>query len=277
MGIAEFVYSVILKPRPLRAIANTVIRGVLPTSVRYGDVAIALNPKDPVISGALALRVYEKAEMAFLRRTFKPGSVVLDVGANVGLYTAMAGVAVGPSGRVIALEPDPESYAHLQKTIALNSLSNVQAINAAASLTNGVNTLFTSSNNRGDNRLYNNELCDGSVEVQTVCLDDYLPTLGVHSLDVIKMDVQGYEGHVIAGLEKTILRSGQIVVLMEFWPDGLSRAGTDPKQLLDQLESFGLSLQELSNGGDTRPISDKLDLIRSFPGRKYTNIVAART
>ena len=87
--------------------------------------------------------------------------MVVDVGANVGLYTAMAGMAVGPAGRVVALEPDPECFGVLQQTIRVNVLENVDAVFAAASDSNGTTRLFTSSDNRGDNRLYHSETSDG--------------------------------------------------------------------------------------------------------------------
>lgn len=67
MNLAEFVYTVLLKPRPLRKLANAVICSIIPEYVRYGDIQIALNRHDPVVCGALALRQYEKLEAQFIR------------------------------------------------------------------------------------------------------------------------------------------------------------------------------------------------------------------
>ena len=262
-----------MKPRPLKALANAAIRSVLPRTVQYGRARVVLNPKDPVVSGALAFRVYERSELAFVEKSLRPGMTVLDVGANVGLYSALAGHAVGPSGRVAAFEPDPESFQYLQKTIRENGLSNIQPANLAASDQEGVSRLFTSSANRGDSRLYNNELSDGSVEIQTIRLDDYLPTVGIQELDFIKMDVQGFEGHVLAGLEQTIRHSPRLVMMSEFWPDGLRRAGTNPNELLERLEQWGLKIHELRAHGETRPIPDKHAFIAQLRGRQYTNVV----
>jgi FkbM family methyltransferase len=273
MSLAEFVYTTLLKPRPLRWAANAAIRFVLPRSVRRGDAEIVINPRDPVVSGALAFRVYENSEIAFMRRVCAVGDVVVDVGANVGLYTAIAGLAVGPGGHVVAVEPDPESLGYLARTIAANRLTNVTVLPAAASRAGGSGRLFTSSHNRGDNRMYENALCDGAVEVATICLDDYLAAVGLAKVDVIKIDVQGFEGQVVAGLERTITGSPGLTMMMEFWPYGLSCAGADPIALLRRLASLGLARYELRPSGRIAPIGNEEELVRRLPGRKYTNLV----
>lgn len=277
MAFFEFVYTVVLRPRPLKAIANTAIRAILPPTVRCGPVRVVLNPRDPVISGALMLGVYERTELAFIRKAIQPGMTVLDIGANVGLYSALCGKAVGTSGKVIAFEPDPESVQYLEKTIRANSLSNVQVVPKAASSLKGVTRLYTSSSNRGDSRLYNHELSDGSVEIETVRLDEFLPSIQVETIDFIKIDVQGFEGHVLGGLQETVRRSPRVVMMSEFWPDGLRRANTDPLQLLQELEQWGLGLYEMEVGGAVKPIPDKEAFIARLRGREYTNVVASKT
>ena len=121
MSAAEFVYTVLLKPRPLRRVANAAIRALLPRNVRVGAATVWLNPEDPVISGALAFGVYERGEIAFFRSRFRAGMTLLDVGANVGLYSALALSTPGFHGRVLALEPHAESRRYLEKTIGINA------------------------------------------------------------------------------------------------------------------------------------------------------------
>lgn len=277
MSLAEFVYTVVLKPKPLKAAANRMIRTILPRTVECGPIHVVINPTDPVVSGALAFGVYERGELAFVNKSIRPGMTVLDIGANVGLYTALAGNAAGPQGRVIAFEPDPESFGYLQRTIQENGLKNVEAVNAAASDTDKESWLYTSSSNRGDSRLYDNELSDNRVQIRQIRLDDFLPTLGIRQVDFIKMDVQGFEGHVLSGMKEIIRNSPKLVMMSEFWPDGLQRAGSDPHEVLTSLEQLGLQLFELDPKGNTCPLVDKGAFIARCPGRKYANICAVKS
>jgi FkbM family methyltransferase len=275
--IAEFIYTVLLKPKFVKSAVNSVIRMFLPRTVRYGPIQVVLNPKDPVVSGALAFRVYERSEMTFAERSLRKGMTVVDVGANVGLYSALSAHLVGPEGRVIAFEPDPESFYYLEQTIQKNGLKNVKAVRVAASDRQGSSRLFTSTTNRGDSRLYDNELSDGSVEIETVVLDEYLSAAGIKELDFLKIDVQGFEGQVFSGLKKTVLQSPKLVVLSEFWPDGLRRAGTAPEELLEKLEQWGFSIHELLGDGTTQPIVDKPAFVGKWKGRQYTNVVCRKS
>lgn len=273
MKISELLYAYIGKFPFARSLVNRIILMIIPSSVRINNAIVMLNTKDPVISGALTFGVYEKTEIALMQRICKPGYVMLDIGANIGLYTAIAGCNIGPYGRVISFEPDPESYHYLKKTVAANKLTNVTLVQAAASFGNGKTLLFTSSNNRGDHRLYGNDHADGQLEIQTLRIDDYLEEQNLSVIDVIKIDVQGFEAHVISGMKKTIQSSPCLIMLMEFWPEGLTLAGSDPHQLLDQLESLGLTLYEIKNVNHFIRLENKRKLINKLQGREYANLL----
>src|SRR5437588_6680829 len=216
--IPEFTYAVLLRPKPLRKLANALIRAALPSQIRRDGAIVILNPNDPVVSGALTLRVYERTETQFFKSVCKPGMTFLDVGANVGLYTALALPRIGSTGRVVALEPDRESFEYLRKTVIANHAGNVTCVRKAAADYSGVTKLFVSGNNRGDNRLYDNELSTGSYVVDLTVLDLLLKESGITTVDLVKIDVQGFEGHVLRGLRETIVRSPNFTILMEFRP-----------------------------------------------------------
>jgi FkbM family methyltransferase len=280
--IAEFIYTVVLKPRPLRNSTNFVIRLLLPETVRYGESVVALNPNDPVVSGALVFRVYETAESEYIDVHLKPESVFIDVGANIGYYTALAMNKTRGSGSVIALEPDPECYGYLQKTVALNGGGkHVRCYEVAAGRENTSGTLYISRDNRGDNRLYDSNSASGSVPITIKTLDQIVkdaPLVIDERPVFIKIDVQGAEGEVIAGAQHLLSDATELTMMMEFWPDGLRQMGTRPQALLESLEALGLELFELSrNGARLEPIYDKQKLIEQHRGRKYTNIIAIKT
>ena len=67
MALAEFIYTEVLKPRPLRKLTNAILLKIIPEKVKVEPATLYLNPNDPVLSGALTLRVYEKSEIAFFK------------------------------------------------------------------------------------------------------------------------------------------------------------------------------------------------------------------
>lgn len=279
--LAEFVYTIVLKPPLLRYMANAVIRRLLPGTVRYGEAVVALNPKDPVISGALLFRVYEVGETRFLNTHLKPGSLFIDIGANVGYYTALAQHKIGDAGDIIALEPDPDSYHYLERTVALNpGEARVQQFRLAAGRREEEVKLYISDDNRGDNRLYDPGNASASINIRTMPLEHIVRSVQLPKKGqplFIKIDVQGAEGEVIDGAHTLFRGADELTLMMEFWPQGLREMSSDPAGLLDELESLGLALFELADDGtQLTPIVDKADLVARHPGRKYTNIIGIK-
>jgi FkbM family methyltransferase len=276
MSASTFVYTVVLRPPLLRRMANAALRAIIPAKVERHGAQIVLNPIDPVVSGALTLRVYERLETEFFLAACRPGMTFLDIGANVGYYTALALARTGGNARVVAMEPDPETYQLLLQTVQANGGVGVDCVAQAASDHTGVGILHTSRNNRGDSRLYANDLADGACQVPVVRGDDLLDELGIAGVDLIKIDVQGCEAHAMAGLEKTIRNSPSLTILSEFWPHGIRAAGRDPHAYLAALAGHGMRLFELRKPCRLEPLTDFDDLIRRYPGRNYTNIVAVK-
>ena len=274
--LAEFVYCYLLRPWPLRQLTNWTIRKLLPKQLQIGEATIVLNPNDPVVSGALNFGVYEKAETKFFQTACHSGMTFLDVGANIGYYTALATRAVGPNGKVIALEPDPESFQYLEQTIAANAVGNVQAFPIAASDVPATLPLYISHDNRGDNRLYQPGVDWPKIEVEARPIDALLAENDIETLDLIKIDVQGYEPKVVAGLSETIRRSPKLTLLTEFWPKGIRDAGGEARNFLQSLRDLGLTLHELKADGELTELKDDDDLIARHQGRQYTNLVGRK-
>ena len=275
--LAEFVYCYLLRPWPLRQLTNWTIRQLLPKQIEIHGATVVLNPTDPVVSGALHFGVYEKAETRFFQSACRDGMTFLDVGANLGYYTALAARAVGPNGRVLAVEPDPDSFGYLEQTIAANAVGNVKAFPVAASDAHAILPLYISTDNRGDNRLYASDEERPQVEVEARPLDALLRENKIETVDLIKIDVQGYEPKVIAGLRETIIASPNLTLLTEFWPQGIDEAGEDANEFLQTLRELGLTLHELQPDGSLAELTDDTDLIARHQGRRYTNLIGRKT
>jgi FkbM family methyltransferase len=279
MSVAEFVYTVLLKPRPLRRAANAAIRALLPQRARVGEAAVWLNPDDPVISGALAFGVYERGEIAFFRSRFRAGMTLVDVGANVGLYSALALSTPGFHGRVLALEPHAESRRYLEKTIESNAPAPgaAQIVGLAASDRAGTLALYKNPENKGDNRLYPDPLLQGEESVGADTLDNICRRAGIASAQFVKIDVQGAEAQVVRGAAGLLGASTDCILMTEFWPYGLARCGGDGLEYLGLLRDLGFRLYELSgNRGTLTAIGTPDELIARTQGRRYANLVGLK-
>jgi FkbM family methyltransferase len=194
----------------------------------------------------------------------------VDVGANVGLYTALA-IRNGAQS-VLAVEPHAETFGFLQKTVVANcSECPVVLENAAAGREPGELTLHSNPDNKGDNRLYPDPMLSGKQIAKVDTLDALCAKHGVSHIDFLKIDVQGAEMLVLDGARSILSNSPRCLVMTEFWPSGLEKCGTAPRDYLQAFAALGFDVQEL-RGGQLRSISTDA-LITSTPGRQYRNIL----
>jgi FkbM family methyltransferase len=193
-------------------------------------IAIDLSDRQ-IAAELLRTGTYEPAETALFVETVGPGMTVVDIGANIGIYTLLAARSVGPSGRVIAFEPHPRTAALLRENVALNGFANVTVEEAAVSCQPGERPLFVVPGHPALASLSSENARRGEAiaNVRTVVLDDYLAGIKV---DVIKMDAQGAESEIVSGALRVIERDSPIV-FAELWPAGLVNMGSDSGAFLD--------------------------------------------
>jgi FkbM family methyltransferase len=281
MTVSEFIYTVLLGPPLLRRVANAALKAVLPKTIRVGDAIIWINPNDPVVSGALTFKVYERAEISFFRSHLGRNMTLIDVGANVGLYTGIALSTEGFQGKILAIEPHAESRSFLLKTIQSNGSaeqqSNVMVCDCAATDHTGVLKFYKNSQNKGDNRLYADPLLDDEEIVEADTLDNICQRHGVESVHFLKVDVQGAEAKVINGAFKVLERSRDCIVMTEFWPYGLACSGSDPLGYLETLIRLGFTLYKLpKRRKEIIPIANLQALISNTHGRNYVNVLGLK-
>ena len=276
--IAEFIYCYLLKFWPLRRITNWIIKKLLPKKIKVGKKSLFLNPNDPVVSGALYFNVYEKSESKFIESICFEGMYALDIGANIGYYTTLISQFAGEKGLILALEPDPQSYHYLSKTIEKENLKNVIPFRLAASNIKQKLPLFVSEENRGDNRLYKSNQPREAIEVDCLTVDELVYEKNIKNLDFVKIDVQGYEPKVFKGMRGIIKSSNKLILLTEFWPKGICEAGENPKDFLNSLRSMDFQIFNLKQNGCLIPLKANKDMefIKQYKGRRYTNLVCKK-
>jgi FkbM family methyltransferase len=288
MSIAEFIYTEVLKPKPLKALANAILLRIIPKSIKIGPAILYLDPSDPVVSGALTLRVYEPSEQALFAKYLHGDMTLVDIGANLGLYTAISMHHLDAGGCIVAFEPHPQTYEFLQKNIVANQYNGracprVYPFNLAATPDPNRLELRLNPENRGDNRTYHGTY-HGKMEawdtmpVEGRPVDDVLAELGIEEVNFVKIDIQGYEQKALSGFRKTLARSQNVILLSEFWPKGLQEAGGGPTEYLQMLTNLGFTLYTLNKKpyGSVTPMNDWNALIASLPGRRYTDIVGVK-
>ncbi len=239
----------------------------------YGSL-LRLDPDDSLFLGSHDYEPYaSKLVMGLLR----PGDVAVDVGAMIGYYTVILAKHVGTDGRVYAFEPDPDNFALLRSNVEMNSYDNVTCRQAIVGAEAGRAKLWRAPANRGDHHAFPGDGRE-AVDVDVIALDDVVDEV----VDLVKIDVQGYESFVLAGMRGLIERSGELAMLVEFCPALLLEAGTQPVDLLDELRSFGFSMFEIDD--DSRSVRgvdapELLDRVRPEYGdtaEGYTNLLCAR-
>lgn len=159
---------------------------------------------------------FERAETEFAIEQARPGTVAIDVGANVGMFTVPLALAVGPSGRVLTIEPSPENVTRLERNLELNSLENVVVEPIAVGDKTGQLVLqlasdpgFHSTTEIAESRSVDEELTVRAETLDQVWLRAHAP-----AVSFIKVDTEGSEDAVLRGAEQ-ILQTCQPVLLVE--------------------------------------------------------------
>ena len=147
------------------------------------------------------LGTYEVARVHAFAKAPTQGAVVYDVGANVGVYSLLASLQVGTSGKVYAFEPLERNLRYLRQHIALNNLQNCIIFETAVSNTEGTRPFSAAGWDASMARLSS----DGDILVPSTTLDSCIyGENGLCPPDIIKIDVEGAELEVLEGASRTL-------------------------------------------------------------------------
>jgi len=180
--------------------------------------------------------LFEPRETRLLGELLNPGDTFIDVGAPIGWFTTIAAACVGSAGRVIACEPYPANRSMLKINLAQNSDKNVRVVEAALGDHPGKISLAKSDGNSGGVTALD-WAWDGRVEVPVTTLDEV--SAGLETIALLKIDVEGWEAHVLQGAARTLSRTDR--VLIEINDIALKKAGSSSEEILDLLRRAGFS------------------------------------
>ena len=191
---------------------------------------------------------YELNKRLAFEREITPGSVVYDIGANVGYFSLLAAALAGDPGKVYAFEPLPRNITFLQRHKDLNSMDTIEIIEAAVSDRSGM-----ASFDMGASTAMGRIAEEGELKVKMVCLDELLSEGKIDPPDFMKVDVEGAE---------FLALSGARVLLEEYHPllflDTHNREAH--QATLSLLKELGYQFEVL----DSKPLAESKELIARF-------------
>lgn len=182
------------------------------------------------------------------------GDVVLDVGTHIGEHLLNFAKHAGPKGEVHGFEPDFAIFNRCQENISLNDFANIRLNNFGLSDKEEELKIFcVNEHNLGMNRIIpdvERDQVNANVDVltergtiRTKTLDDYVKEAGMSRIDLVKIDVEGFEHRVILGGLKT-LREFRPLIFIEIANENLLENDTSAEALLKEIENLGYGFKD---------------------------------
>lgn len=217
----------------------------------FNGLKIYLDTRDIAVVPHLALdKIWEPQITKAWLKMVKPNDTVFDIGANFGYFGLLAGFKTNKkTSKVVLIEANTNLIPYISKTISLNWYNEQSIIeNFAVSNINGEVTLNILKDYIGSSSIQSVEKLDSymhnkmdiklneSLKVQGITLDKYCQEHDIKSIDLLKMDIEGYEDKAYMGMRQIVRTSPNLTMFIEFTKDGYA----NPKKFYNQLiEDFG--------------------------------------
>lgn len=193
-----------------------------------------------------------------LKKRIKEDFCIADIGANIGL-TAVDFARSTPKGRVICFEPSTTNYKRLVNHIDLNELKNVTAVNKGIGDAPGEYKLYTvCETNLGMNRILSNVEVGDEFNFEKIVigrLEDELKAERVEKVDLIKIDVEGFEFEVLKGA-KSVLDKDRPILFVELDDDNLKENNSSAAEVVSFLKAMNY---KISSAAALTPLPDDFD------------------
>lgn len=190
---------------------------------------------------------FEPFEQSIVEQIVKPGDIVFDVGANIGLYSVITSPLVGEHGQVHLFEPIEFLQEIILRSITCNNLRNVTANRLAVGECAGEVDLFVNADsaysslgNTGRGVI----VCKD--RVRCISLDEYAESSAILKVDFLKIDVEGFEGHVLRGAKRLLERSREISILCELDQGNFSPLGFSVDSVFEWMRAQGFEVWALN-------------------------------
>jgi FkbM family methyltransferase len=190
---------------------------------------------------------YEPETAETLSKLLRPGFVFIDLGANEGFFSILGARLIGPTGQVIAVEPQARLLPILEQNCVINDVAKtVQIVNLAVSDRNGTSTFFLSPDiNTGSSGLANRTKYPlPTQQVSLITLSALLDRLHLLNVDLMKIDIEGYEYEAILGSPVVFQEHRVKTIVLELHPDSICKRGLAAERIGLFLEECGYEQDE---------------------------------
>ena len=240
-------YGWLLKLRP--AILASALKKVLRVErvpVETPEGVFVVDPASILGNRLLCDGRHEPGTIAHLKRCLKPGATFVDLGANEGYFSVIASRLVGESGRVVAVEPQERVQSVLRTNLSVNHCSNVSVVQAAVGAGEGTMTLHLNpSTNTGASSAFRSTRYPLPTQQARICsLTALFNDCGLAYADLVKMDIEGYEGEAIQGA-RDLLQNRRIgAISLAYHEAVLLRQGSSTQQIETELIANFFQIKE---------------------------------
>lgn len=198
------------------------------------------DSKDLIQQWIYYFGIWEPALTTWIRRRLKGGDTFVDIGANIGYYALLGSKTVGRAGRVIAIEASPTIAEALSRNVRSNHADNVRVIHAAALGERSVVRLYKGNeHNSGETTIVEAFAAEFECEVQAFPLHELLTDGELRSARLFKIDVEGAEYQVMAGLDSLGKLRPDAELIIEVHPGYLAQRGETLEALLVLMKTAG--------------------------------------
>ena len=219
---------------------------------RLGGFLYECDQRDSVAREVCYTGWYEPQETQLASRMLRPGDVFVDVGANWGYFSLAAAHWVGPGGRVIAFEPEPRLYRMLVANAAANGITWIEAHSTAVAAGEGFQP-FAAFRAEDGNWGSSHAVAPGAhtdMVCATLGLDVVLDRCGVGQVRLVKIDVEGGEAGVLAGMRAGLAAGRYRYVMLECHPGLLAARGESAGECVSVLLAAGYRAWSVAHSAD---------------------------
>jgi FkbM family methyltransferase len=244
---------------------NSIISGGGRTRAVVNGAKMRLDLNES-IQRQMFLGAYEPVQTGWFKECLGTGDVFVDIGASFGHYTTLAAALVGPRGKVFAFEPSPVAGKVLEEAINESELQNVFLTKAAVGKRNGTIELYmpTTTPDLHSPSTIKSDPHFTPIQIPVISLDTFAPFATLESINLMKIDVEGYEPDAFSGMNHLLSEKRIKNIFCEFNSWWLARNLTTPAELLEQILAFGYEIHKKTDkltglpahGGGTFDLQD---------------------